>query len=151
MDYIKTFDNHEEYEEFVAGGEMPLDNISHCIEKNHVHYNPEQEDVVLLTLTMTGGNTLVFDAGTKGDGTSMNGFVLGTGQSVQIIKGLITAHLQIQDTTSKRWNFYDTLGTGYQYTTGSGETYYHSERMPYDSETITFEPLADVTFVADVD
>ena len=39
MEYIKLFQNHEEYEEFVASG-MPLPNVSHCIEEVELHYNP---------------------------------------------------------------------------------------------------------------
>lgn len=40
MEYLKLFQAHEEYEEFVSGGTMVKPNVSHCIEENEVHYNP---------------------------------------------------------------------------------------------------------------
>ena len=40
MDYIKLFQNHSDYENFVSGGTMMKPNVSHCVNENEVHYNP---------------------------------------------------------------------------------------------------------------
>ena len=40
MKYIKLFENHSGYEDFVEGGTMEKPNVSHCVEENEVHYNP---------------------------------------------------------------------------------------------------------------
>lgn len=39
MDYLKLFQNHSEYEDFVSGGTMEKPNVSHCVSENGVHYN----------------------------------------------------------------------------------------------------------------
>lgn len=39
MDYLKLFQTHQEYEEFVSGGTMVRPNVSHCVADNEVHYN----------------------------------------------------------------------------------------------------------------
>ena len=39
-EYIKYFETHEEYEEYVAGGTMEKPNISYCEDVKDVHYNP---------------------------------------------------------------------------------------------------------------
>lgn len=39
MKYIKLFENHSNYEDFVEGGTMEKPNVSHCVEENDVHYN----------------------------------------------------------------------------------------------------------------
>lgn len=39
MNYLKLFQNHSGYEEFVSGGTMVKPNVSHCIQENEVHYN----------------------------------------------------------------------------------------------------------------
>ena len=42
--YLKLFENHTQYETFIGGGgDTPFirPNVSHCIEENHVHYNPK--------------------------------------------------------------------------------------------------------------
>lgn len=40
MDYLKLFETHQGYDDFVSGGTMEKPNVSHCIEENEVHYNP---------------------------------------------------------------------------------------------------------------
>lgn len=40
MKYIKVFEEHSDYEDFVSGGTMDLPNVSHCIVENEVHFNP---------------------------------------------------------------------------------------------------------------
>lgn len=38
--YLKLFENHQGYESFIQTDEFIKPNVSHCIEDNHVHYNP---------------------------------------------------------------------------------------------------------------
>ena len=38
--YLKLFETHDEYQAYSGGGEMILPNVSHCIDKNEVHYTP---------------------------------------------------------------------------------------------------------------
>ena len=40
MKYIKTFENHTEYEVFTGTTEFILPNVSVCVNENEVHYNP---------------------------------------------------------------------------------------------------------------
>ena len=40
MNYIKLFETHQEYANFVSGGTMVKPNVSHCVQENEVHYNP---------------------------------------------------------------------------------------------------------------
>ena len=50
--YLKLFNNHSQYETFIGGGgDEPflIPNVSHCIQENHVHYNPVEDDVLTLT------------------------------------------------------------------------------------------------------
>ena len=44
MKYIKLFENHSGYENFVSGGTMEKPNVSHCVNENEVHYNPIPHD-----------------------------------------------------------------------------------------------------------
>jgi len=37
--YLKLFENHNQYEDFVSGNTFVRPNVSHCITENHVHYN----------------------------------------------------------------------------------------------------------------
>ena len=39
MKYIKLFDSHTDYSDFAEDG-LIRPNVSHCIEDQHVHYNP---------------------------------------------------------------------------------------------------------------
>lgn len=45
MYYLKLFQSHSEYEDFVSGGTMEKPNVSHCIQENEVHYNPWFQDI----------------------------------------------------------------------------------------------------------
>lgn len=38
--YLKLFDTHTNYQNFVNSGEMLRPNVSHCVVDQHVHYNP---------------------------------------------------------------------------------------------------------------
>lgn len=40
-EYIKLFNNHQEYEAFTSTDKFIRPNVSHCIEENDVHYNPK--------------------------------------------------------------------------------------------------------------
>ena len=54
MDYLKLFQNHSEYEDFVSGGTMVKPNVSHCVNENEVHYNPKKDNrqkVVMMCYT----------------------------------------------------------------------------------------------------
>lgn len=42
--YLKLFNTHAEYQDYLDGGEMILPNVSHCIDVNDVHYNPIPHD-----------------------------------------------------------------------------------------------------------
>lgn len=44
MEYLKLFENHSEYDDFVSGGTMVKPNVSHCVQENEVHYNPIPHD-----------------------------------------------------------------------------------------------------------
>ena len=39
MRYIKVFEEHSDYEDFVSGGTMELPNVSYCDAEHEVHYN----------------------------------------------------------------------------------------------------------------
>lgn len=41
MEFLKLFQNHEEYETFVSGDTMVKPNVSYCEQENEVHYNPK--------------------------------------------------------------------------------------------------------------
>ena len=38
--HLKLFNNHEDYLDFKKTTDFILPNVSHCIQENHVHYNP---------------------------------------------------------------------------------------------------------------
>lgn len=38
--YLKLFDTHINYQNFVNSEEMLRPNVSHCVQENEVHYNP---------------------------------------------------------------------------------------------------------------
>lgn len=40
MIYLKKFEEHSQYEEYMGGGEVFLPNVSYCAAQNEVHYNP---------------------------------------------------------------------------------------------------------------
>lgn len=46
MDYIKLFNSHDEYEEYISGSSKTLPNISYCIDANDVHYNENSSENV---------------------------------------------------------------------------------------------------------
>lgn len=40
MKYLKLFENHNQYEQYISGDTAVLPNVSHCIQEAEVHYNP---------------------------------------------------------------------------------------------------------------
>lgn len=40
MEYLKLFENHSQYEDFIETEDFVRPNVSHCIEQNEMHYNP---------------------------------------------------------------------------------------------------------------
>lgn len=38
--YIRVFDNHSDYENYLNSGDMLLPNVSHCVTQDDIHYNP---------------------------------------------------------------------------------------------------------------
>ena len=44
MKYLKSFENHSQYNEYAGGGGMLKPNVSHCVSENEVHYNPIPHD-----------------------------------------------------------------------------------------------------------
>ena len=47
MEYLKLFQNHSEYGDFVSGGTMVKPNVSHCVNENEVHYNPIETRLIV--------------------------------------------------------------------------------------------------------
>lgn len=41
MEYLKLFENHSQYADFIKTEDFVRPNVSHCIEENEVHYNPD--------------------------------------------------------------------------------------------------------------
>ncbi len=75
MDYLKLFQNHEEYETFVSGDTMVKPNVSHCIEENEVHYNKRTWADEYLTFEALESGTFTMTIGsavTTGDVTSVS-------------------------------------------------------------------------------
>ena len=66
--YLKLFENHSQYEDFVSGGTMVKPNVSHCVQENEVHYNPKTwTDEYFTTVARENGTisfNIRFDMGT---------------------------------------------------------------------------------------
>ena len=143
---IKLFSTDSDRTTYESSASYETPYVSKVAADNSVHYNAN-ETFTIITIEMTGGDSLVFDSGTKSDGTSLAGFVLRTGETVEIIQEPITVRLQYDDTQGGVWSFTPRA----QYTTNSGDTYLHDERYPREKEIITFTPLGDTTVWADID
>ena len=56
MKYLKKFETHAEYEEYVTGGTMVKPNVSYCEDFDDVHYNPwTWADAYLTTVALEDG------------------------------------------------------------------------------------------------
>lgn len=59
MKYVKLFETHEEYEDYVEGG-MILPNVSHCVQEDEIHYNPWTWAEEYLTFVAKESGTFTF-------------------------------------------------------------------------------------------
>ena len=58
--YIKLFDTHAEYETFKQTSDFIFPNVSHCIEEQHVHYNPYDTRLrIVYNITDTDNETSI--------------------------------------------------------------------------------------------
>lgn len=53
MEYLKLFENHSQYEDFIETEDFVRPNVSHCVAENEVHYNPT---IPCVKLDITVGN-----------------------------------------------------------------------------------------------
>ena len=76
MEYLKLFQTHHGYEDFVSGGTMVRPNVSHCVQENEVHYNPfVSPKNVVGSVAYYDGSTVKFAL--KDDYTSAMGTPIG--------------------------------------------------------------------------
>lgn len=59
MEYLKLFENHSQYADFIETEDFVRPNVSHCIEENDVHYN-KLPAYVTLEITVPDDDTLVW-------------------------------------------------------------------------------------------
>jgi hypothetical protein len=61
--YIKKFDTHSDYEDFIETEDFIKPNVSHCVQENEVHYNPfiETRVICVYNVTTTERSTLLLD------------------------------------------------------------------------------------------
>ena len=60
MKYIKLFENHSNYEDFVSGGTMEKPNVSHCVEENEVHYSQKKLSDEYLTFEILSDGVITW-------------------------------------------------------------------------------------------
>ena len=66
MYYLKLFENHNNYEDFVDGGTMEKPNVSHCVQENEVHYNSRTwADEYLTIESLEDNNTIYLKASSR--------------------------------------------------------------------------------------
>lgn len=63
MEYLKLFENHSQYEDFIETKDFIKPNVSYCIEQEEVHYNPFIRDYSkdYLTIKALSDGTLGFN------------------------------------------------------------------------------------------
>jgi hypothetical protein len=59
-DYLKLFNTHSEYEEYIDGDNVFLPNVSHCKQQGDVHYNPWTYAENYLTFVAKESGTFTF-------------------------------------------------------------------------------------------
>ena len=69
-DYLKLFNTHSEYEEYIEGDNVFLPNVSHCKQQGDVHYNPWTWAEQYLTTVALEDGTISFNIW-KSMGTDM--------------------------------------------------------------------------------
>ncbi len=63
MKYLKLFENHLGYAEYLASNEYLRPNVSHCINENEVHYNPLKWSSEYFTIeSLEDDNTIYLQA-----------------------------------------------------------------------------------------
>lgn len=68
--YLKLFETHENYEDFVESGEMLRPNVSHCVQENEVHYNQNVDySKKYLTFEAIDDNTKLYFRATRPEST----------------------------------------------------------------------------------
>ena len=70
MKYLKLFENHSGYSEYLASSEYLRPNVSHCIQENEVHYNPHTWADEYFTMVARENGTISFNIW-KSMGTDM--------------------------------------------------------------------------------
>ena len=60
-DYLKLFNTHSEYEEYIDGDNVFLPNVSHCKLQGDVHYNPWTWAEQYLTFVAKESGTISFN------------------------------------------------------------------------------------------
>ena len=71
MEFLKLFQRHADYEDFVSGDTMPRPNVSHCVSENEVHYNKFIHDYSkdYLTIEALENGTIGFSFNSYGPGS----------------------------------------------------------------------------------
>ena len=92
MKYLKLFETHSGYTEFIGGGgdsEFIKPNVSHCIEENDVHYNPRTWADEYLTFVALEDGTFTFNPlnGNVISYSTDNGSTWTDGNSVEVNNG----------------------------------------------------------------
>lgn len=72
MEYLKKFDTHTQYEEYVGGGGMIRPNVSYCEDVKDVHYNPWVKPNNIITYGAS--SKLVETTSDKNSGLHTNAF-----------------------------------------------------------------------------
>ena len=61
--YLKLFEYHSQYEDFVSGGTMVKPNVSHCVQENEVHYKPKGYESKYLTFKALESGSFTLNIG----------------------------------------------------------------------------------------
>lgn len=111
MEYLKLFENHSQYEDFIETEDFVRPNVSHCIYEDEVHYNPKTMADKYLTIRILEDGELGFEfngylseqisfdysfnGGITWDGTltiDNNTILVTNGQNISFKKGNITSN-----------------------------------------------------------
>lgn len=66
--YVKTYQNHSEYEDYIASNDFILPNVTHCIDRDDIHYNPSNVDLRVIckyNVTSTSTPTQIITSSTS--------------------------------------------------------------------------------------
>jgi hypothetical protein len=84
MKYIKLFESHNSYEDFVDGGTMVKPNVSHCVQENDVHYNSHGFSDEYLTFDILSNGTIVWKARTTATTVATISYKVNDGEWIDI-------------------------------------------------------------------